>query len=72
MKITKRRIIIVSLLGLLTTCVIFGDSQYMKHKYELYIAPIVEYFISPETNPVHIDEDQNNESLLPDTASDID
>lgn len=72
MKITKRRLIIVGLLGLLATGIIFGDRQYMEYRYELYIEPIIKYLISPETNPVHKDEDQTDESPLPDTAIDTD
>lgn len=60
MKVTKRRLIIIGFLGLFATCIAFGDKQHMEYRYELYVAPIVNYLFSPETNPIHSDGDQTD------------
>ena len=67
---TRRRWIICGLLAMFALCAIFGDKQNMKYRYELYITPIIEYLISPETNPTHTDEGQTDESPRSDTAND--
>lgn len=43
---TKKRLILISLLGLVAAGIIFGDRTHIKYLSELYIMPIIETIIS--------------------------